>query len=121
MSNAFFVTVEKPNTLELRKFGLVSAAMVTTLFALVFPWLFNYAIPQWPLVTSAILFVWSIVLPASLIFIYIPWMKLGGALGYVNTRIILTAVFYALITPMGFLARLFGASTIKNQGETASS
>jgi hypothetical protein len=34
------------------------------------------------------------------------WLKFGGALGAVNSRIILGAIFYLFLTPIALLARL---------------
>ncbi len=36
------------------------------------------------------------------------WMKMAHFLGYWNTRILLTLVYFLIVMPMGFLARLFG-------------
>ena len=35
------------------------------------------------------------------------WMKVAEVLGWVMTRVILTVFFFALLTPYGFVARLF--------------
>jgi hypothetical protein len=35
------------------------------------------------------------------------WMKLGNVMGWVNTRIILTVLFYVVVFPAGLLMRLF--------------
>jgi hypothetical protein len=35
------------------------------------------------------------------------WMTAAGALGNVNTRIILGAFFYVVLTPVGLVVRLF--------------
>jgi Saxitoxin biosynthesis operon protein SxtJ len=36
------------------------------------------------------------------------WMRLAEMLGYVNSRILLSAVFYGLFTPIGLLRRVTG-------------
>lgn len=41
-------------------------------------------------------------------YIYIPWIKFGHALGWVNTRIILGLIYFIMITPMGVIMRRFG-------------
>jgi len=41
------------------------------------------------------------------------WMKLGHALGWVNARIILSAVFFVLVTPTGFIVRLLGYDPLR--------
>jgi hypothetical protein len=39
---------------------------------------------------------------------YWGWMVFAMALGFVNTRILLTLFFYLVLTPIGLLLRLFG-------------
>lgn len=41
------------------------------------------------------------------------WRKLGEGIGLVNNKIILTIVFFLLLTPMSFLAKCFRRTTIK--------
>lgn len=40
--------------------------------------------------------------------IYRAWMKFAHALGWVNTRIILTLVYILMITPLSFIFKLLG-------------
>ncbi len=44
--------------------------------------------------------------PLSL-FIHKAWMKLADILGYIMSRIILGALFYLILVPMGALSKLF--------------
>lgn len=41
------------------------------------------------------------------------WLPLAHLLGWINTRIILGAVFFILVTPMGQLLRLFGHDPLR--------
>lgn len=41
------------------------------------------------------------------------WMKLGEGLGYINSRIILTIVFFLILTPIAFVIKLMGKLTMK--------
>ncbi|MFT3846596.1 MAG: SxtJ family membrane protein [Lacibacter sp.] len=36
------------------------------------------------------------------------WMKLAKLLGFINSRVILTVLFFFILTPVAFLMRLFG-------------
>jgi hypothetical protein len=36
------------------------------------------------------------------------WMGLAHALGWVNTKVILTVMFYTVFTPAAFIARILG-------------
>jgi predicted membrane protein len=102
------LTEESPTTKQLREFGLVSSLIVVVLFGLLLPWILDHAIPLWPWVLAALLVVWTLVHAASLVYIYRPWLKFGAILGYINTRILLGMVFFLIVTPIGWIIRLFG-------------
>jgi hypothetical protein len=98
---------------ELRKFGLVTGAILIGLIGCLLPWLHSGVekMLSWLLYVGPVggaLIVWSLVHPASLIYFYKPWMKLAEGLGFINTRIILFILFYGLFMPMGVIMRLFG-------------
>lgn len=93
----------------LRKFGIVTGAIIVVLFALFFPWVFDMtSMPMWPWILAALLWVPALLIPSALRPVYTTWMKIGHAIGWVNTRIILGVLFYALVLPMGLIMRLFG-------------
>mgnify|MGYP001818169771 FL=1 len=93
----------------LRKFGLITGSIIVLLFALFFPWVFDAtAMPIWPWALAGLLWLPALVMPAVLRPVYTIWMKVGHVLGWVNTRIILGILFYAIILPMGLIMRLFG-------------
>ena len=52
------------------------------------------------------LFVAGLVVPVILKPIYSVWMKLAYVLAWVNTRIIISLIFFLVITPIGFVMRL---------------
>lgn len=43
--------------------------------------------------------------------IHAGWMLLAQGLGWLNGRILLSVVFYLLLTPIAWLSRLFGAAS----------
>ena len=93
----------------LRKFGLTTGAIIVLLFVLFFPWVFDMEnMPIWPWVVASLLWVPALIMPNLLGSVYTTWMKIGHALGWVNTRIILGLLFYAIVLPMGLIMRLFG-------------
>lgn len=61
---------------------------------------------------AAVLSLLSAVAPRALHPVYRGWMRGGEALGWLNTRILLTLVFFLVVTPIGLLMRLFGRSPI---------
>lgn len=48
------------------------------------------------------------IFPIVLSPIYKLWMGLAFCLGWFNTRLVLIAVYYLVVTPIGLTARLFG-------------
>ena len=97
------------DNLGLRKFGLTTGAIIVVLFVFFFPWVFDMAaMPMWPWIVAGTLWVPALLMPSVLRPIYATWMKIGHAIGWVNTRIILGVLFYVLVLPMGLIMRLFG-------------
>jgi hypothetical protein len=54
------------------------------------------------------LFLVGLLLPSLARQFHILWMRLAVALGYINSRILLSLMFYGVFTPYGLLMRLFG-------------
>lgn len=49
------------------------------------------------------------------------WMALAGALGYVNSRILLSLVYYLAVTPLGVILRLAGHDPLRRRTPPAGS
>jgi len=49
------------------------------------------------------------------------WMGLASILGYVNSRILLSLLYYGLFTPVGLVRRLIGRDPLKRRGSAQSS
>ena len=57
----------------------------------------------------AVVFIGSgIIIPIMLKPVYLVWMVFAVILGWIMTRIILSLLFYVIITPIGLTLRLFG-------------
>lgn len=90
----------------LRNFGLLMAALLL----LVGGWLWWKASAAWPLAAggAALLALIGLAVPAALKPVYRGWMIVAVILGWVMTRVILTLVFYLVLTPIALLGRAFG-------------
>lgn len=98
---------DKIDNKTLRSFGLT----VGGVFALIALWpvVIRGGDPRlWAAVPSVLLIVPALVWPSSLSWIHKGWMAIGHVLGWINTRIILGAVFYLVVTPIGVVRRLLG-------------
>ncbi|MEM8963630.1 MAG: SxtJ family membrane protein [Acidobacteriota bacterium] len=99
-----------PDSVELRKFGLVVGGVFLAIGAF-FAWRGAdwYAIPIYigsPLVVLGAIF------PPILKPVYYAWMSLAFTLGWVMTRVILTIAYVLMITPVGLFFRLTGRDAL---------
>jgi multisubunit Na+/H+ antiporter MnhG subunit len=83
-------------------------AVIAPLFGLFFPWLLERPFPLWPWIVSGIFLALAFTFPIALKYPHWAWMKLAHALGWINTRILLTILFYLLVTPVALIRRLLG-------------
>jgi hypothetical protein len=100
------------DTKQLRSFGLI----VGGIFALIGIWpiMWRGQPPRlWSLILGGLLMGLALIWPGSLTQVYRLWMTVGEALGWLNTRIILGVLFYALFTPMGLFMRLRGKDPMR--------
>ena len=98
----------KPTTIkDLRNFGLIVGGIfgVMALWPMV---LRGEAIRLWAIASSVALLIPAVVAPSILEPVHVVWMKVGHVLGWINTRILLGIVFYAIVTPLGLLSRMLG-------------
>jgi Saxitoxin biosynthesis operon protein SxtJ len=106
----------------LRSFGLLMACVLF----LVGGWLWWKSAATWPwaVVAAALLAAVGIAAPAVLKPFYKGWMILALIMGWAMTRVVLTLVYYLVLTPIGFLGRAFGEQflqlKLKRSGETSS-
>jgi hypothetical protein len=99
--------VAEKSAAELRRFGLTVGAGFAVIGLL--SWLRGHAFaPRVLWIMAALLMAPAAIVPASLRPVEREWMRAAAILGYVNTRVILTLLFYVVITPIGFVRRIFG-------------
>lgn len=93
---------------ELRKFGFIFAGLLVFLFGLLLPWLIHNSIRIWPFYIGMPVALLATVWPAALRPLYVVWMKFGAVMGFINTHIIMTALFFGMLTPIAWMLKLFG-------------
>lgn len=96
---------------QLRSFGLI----VGSVFLLIGLWpvLFRGgALRWWAIAAGGALVLPALLYPSSLRLPHRAWMAVGHVLGWINTRILLSVVFVAVMTPTGLALRLFGKSAL---------
>jgi hypothetical protein len=55
-------------------------------------------------------------LPSGAVRFHRAWMRFATALAFVNTRILLCAMYWGVITPVGVLRRIFGYDPLHRRG-----
>ena len=91
---------------DMRKFGIAIGVILLVIAGFLF-WKEKESY-QIFLTVGTILFVLGILVPAVLKPIYWIWMIFATILGWIMTRVILSLLFYAIITPIGLILRVFG-------------
>jgi len=90
---------------ELRKFG-ITVGIVLGLLGGLFLWRGRDTYSYFLILSAAFLLL-GLVVPILLKPIHKVWMTLAVLLGWLMTRVILSVLFYLVVTPIGLLARLF--------------
>ena len=107
----------------LREFGLVTGAIVAGLFGLFFPWLLDRPIslwppqPAWPWIIFGVLGAMGLIVPMALNPVYKVWMRFGLFMGKIMTPLIMSIVFYVVITPVGLFRRVFAKDSMAREFE----
>ena len=91
---------------DMRKFGITVGTVLLIIAGLLF-WKEKESF-QLFLIIGIVLFIAGIAIPFTLKPIYWVWMVFATILGWFMTRVILSLLFYAVFTPIGLIARLFG-------------
>jgi hypothetical protein len=100
------------DTKRLRSFGLI----VGGIFALLGVWpgvWRGQPLRLWSVLLGGMLLSLALAWPRSLTHVYRLWMTVGEILGWINTRLILGAIFYLLFTPLGWYMRLRGKDPMR--------
>jgi hypothetical protein len=58
----------------------------------------------------------GLLLPAAARAFHTAWMRFASALGRVNSRVLLTLMYYLVLTPYGFVMRLAGRDPLRRRG-----
>ena len=57
----------------------------------------------------------GLLVPALAVQFHRAWMKLAEGLGFVNSRILLSIVYYIAITPFGVVKKIFGGDPLERR------
>lgn len=101
----------QPANRELRNFGLSVGALLLVLT--LWPGLLQPLTKAGVGSIAALLILPALIRPGILSLPYRCWLLFGSALGWVNTRIILTVLYLLAVFPTGLLLKLTGRTPLK--------
>ena len=96
---------------DLRKFGITIGVILLVIAGFLF-WKEKESF-QIFLAIGITLFITAITIPFILKPVYWIWMIFATILGWIMTRIILSILFYVILTPIGLISRLFGKQFVE--------
>jgi len=70
---------------------------------------------------GAALLVAGLFVPAAARAFHTAWMRFAVLLGHVNSRVLLTLMYYLVVTPYGVVTRLVGRDPLRRRGAKAGS
>jgi hypothetical protein len=70
---------------------------------------------------GAALVVAGLLVPPAARAFHTAWMKFAALLGHVNSRVLLTLMYYLVVTPYGIVTRLVGRDPLRRRGAKAES
>ncbi len=104
-----------PTDSDLRKFGIMMA-IVLVLFSGIAAWKQHWTIAYGMWGIAGIIFLLpAIVYPQFLKPIHYYWMKFAMALGWINSRIILSLTYYLLFTPISIIQKIIGRDEMERK------
>jgi hypothetical protein len=106
---------EGATSAELRNFGLITGGIFAGLFGALLPLAHHRAVPWWPWLLGVVLAGCGASAPKLLRYPYLIWERIGRALGWVNSRILLNLLFFGVFWPAALIARLAGHDSMKRR------
>ena len=106
---------------QLREFGVLLGVVFPVVFGWIIPALKGHEAPLWPFLIGLPCLVLGLLAPRTLALPYQGWMRLGLVLGWINSHLILGAVFLLVLQPIAAVMRLTGYDPLrKKQSKLAS-
>jgi len=108
-------TTEVVNCRQLRDFGLLIGCTCPLLLGWLLPALHGAPFRSWTLVVAVPAVLLALLAPRLLAWPYRGWMALGHGLGWINSSLILGAVFVLVLQPIALLMKVAGHDPLRRK------
>lgn len=115
------LTTPAPSQRQLREFGVLIGLVFPVLLGWLLPALHGHPFRGWTLWIGLPALALAIAWPRALGWPYRGWMALGHLLGWVNSHLILGAVFLLVLQPIAVVMRALGHDPLRRRREAAES
>jgi len=100
---------------KLRQFGFLVGFGFPIIIGWILPAISGHLFRYWSLWIGVPLLILGILRPHLLFYPYQAWMKIGLALGWINSHIVLGLVFLLVLQPISLIMKLFGYDPLKKK------
>ena len=98
---------------QLKDFGLLVGLGFPILIGWIIPLFGGHSFRSWTLWVGCPLLILGLLAPNTLFYPYKVWMKIGFALGWINSRIILGIIFLFVLEPISLFMKLMGYDPLR--------
>ena len=96
-----------------RSFGILFS--IVFLCVALYPLLVNGSVRFWSLFVAFVFVVLAYLFPSTLSFLNRLWIKLGIILGHFVSPIVMAAIYFLTVFPIGFVMRLLGKDLLRQK------
>ena len=98
---------------QLKDFGLLVGLGFPIVIGWIIPLFGGHSFRTWTLWVGCPLLILGLLAPNTLFYPYKVWMKIGLALGWINSRIILGIIFLFVLEPISLFMKLTGYDPLR--------
>ena len=98
---------------QLQEFGFLIGFGFPIIIGWIIPAIGGHLFRSWSLWVGCPSLILGILKPSFLFYPYRVWMKLGHALGWINSRIIFGMIYLIILQPIALIMKIFGYDPLR--------
>ena len=100
---------------ELRNFGILVGTILPIFVGYIIPAIYGHSFKIWSIYIGMPLIIFGVFYPRILKKPFTLWMKIGLILGWINSRIILSIIYFLILVPIAFFMKLIGYDPLQKK------